>query len=151
HYYGYQGAWSTGIDVANNGGSKDFVLAAKVHWPNPGQTNDLIYIAHNDDKAPTVGVGMTPPKNGHRLEGWAQDSEPEMGTLLLRSGPNQKGNVLSAIDSGGTARWWLDAGFWIQGASQATKASLSVKANDATGRSLVMARPDGTAVYGFLH
>lgn len=146
---GNRGAWVTGIDVANNGGSRDFVVAAKRDWPNPGQTNDLIYVAHNDALAPTVGIGMTPPDATHRLEISAQDSQPQMGSLLLRRTANQTGNLVSVIDSGGTLRWWLDSAYWLHGQSSATGASLSLKANAQYERPLAMARDDGTNVYGF--
>lgn len=149
HWIGNRGGWVTGIDVANNGGSRDFVLAGKLDWPNPGDTDDLVYIAHNGSLAPTVGIGMTPPIAGHRLEISAQDSEPQMGSLLVRRTPNQTGNLLSVIDSGGTLHFWLDAAYWLRGQSSATGASISVKANADHQRPLAFARADGTAVYGF--
>src|SRR5688500_16066384 len=44
HWIGNRGSWLTGIDVANNGGSRDFVVAAKKNWPQPGAVNDVLYI-----------------------------------------------------------------------------------------------------------
>ncbi len=149
HWIGHRGAWLAGIDVANNGGSRDFVLAAKLDWPLVGQMNDLVYAAHNAERAPTLGIGVTPPRHGHRLEVGAQETEPEMGTLLLRRGREQTGNLMTVIDSSGRARWWMDAAYWLSGRSDATGAAVSIKAEPTSNRALALARPDGSAVYGF--
>ena len=45
-FWGKNGQWLMGIDVANNGGSKDFVLLGRRDQFN-GDANDLIYISHN--------------------------------------------------------------------------------------------------------
>lgn len=144
---GNRGTWLMGIDVANNGGSRDFVLAAKVTWPF--FVNDFIYLAHNDTRAPTMGVGMTPPNQPFRLQISAQDSEPEMGSLFIRRTPNQLGDLFTVMDSAGTKRWTLDSEFWLKGSSYATGASVSIKADDQFGRPLLLAKPDGSARYGF--
>lgn len=46
HFNGLNGGWLIGMDVANNGGARDFVLAArKNHYDN--SVEDVIYVAHN--------------------------------------------------------------------------------------------------------
>jgi hypothetical protein len=45
-YAGLNGSWFNGIDVANNGGAKDFVLLGR-RDPYNRWAQDLIYIAHN--------------------------------------------------------------------------------------------------------
>jgi hypothetical protein len=147
--FGNRGAWTIGMDVANNGGSRDMVLAAKLDWPQPGDVNDLVYVAHNDTTAPTVGIGVTPPNNSHRLELSAQDTEPEMGTLFLRRTPQQQGNLLTINDSDGTTRFALDAQYWFTGSHPATSAALAIKADAVNRRPLVVAQADGSAPYGF--
>jgi hypothetical protein len=148
-WQGARGSWITGIDVSNNGGSRDFVVAAKNDWPRFGDVQDLIYVAHNDTTAPTVGIGITPPSSSYRLQVSAQDDETGMGSLLVRRTPAQTGHLFAVVDSGGIPRWWLDSDFWLQGASPATAASISIKADQLYHRPLVLGRADGTAVYGF--
>lgn len=145
----FRGAWYTGIDTAVPGGPRDLVLAAKKDWPATGMINDVVYVSHNGDTAPTVGIGVTPPSTSDRVQLSAQDDDPKMGTLLLRRTPKQTANLLTTIDSAGTPRWWLDSNFWIQGASLATGASVSIKADAVNGRPLVLAKADGSAPYGF--
>lgn len=149
HWIGMNGSWLTGIDVANNGGNKDFVLAAKRDWPVANAVNDLIYLAHNDDGAPTVGIGVTPPSSEFRLQISGQDAEPAMGVLALRRGPLQTGHLISVFDQSGSPRWWLDADYWLQGENPATEASLSLKADTLRGRPLVLGKADGSTMYGF--
>jgi hypothetical protein len=148
-WFGAHGEWTTGIDTSNPGGPRDLVLAGKAHWPSGNLVDDLIYVAHNGDGAPTVGVGVTPPDRTHRLQISGQDSEPQMGTLQLRATSQQTGNVLTAIDSGGAPRWWLDAGFWLTGSHPATQAAVAIKAQATSERPLVLARSTGDGVFGF--
>ncbi len=145
---GHRGAWVSGIDVANNGGSRDFVLAAKYNWPRPKDINDLIYIAHNGEFAPTIGAGVTPPDRSHRFQISAQDGEPAMGTLMLRRSPEQTGNLLTVIDHAGTPRWWVDARYWLKGENPATGASISIKGDEENQRPLAFARADGSIIFG---
>src|SRR3954462_11353589 len=49
---GDRGAWLFGIDTSNHGGARDLVLAAKRDWPTPGDVADVLYMSHNDAKAP---------------------------------------------------------------------------------------------------
>ncbi len=149
HWAGNRGSWVTGMDVANSGGSRDLVLAAKADWPAAGEVNDVLYVAHNDTFAPTVGVGVTPPDRSARLEISAQDSEPEMGSLLLRKTPNQQGNLLTINDSSGDTRWALDAAYWLKGETPGTETSLAIKGDDKNDRPLVVANSHGDFAYGF--
>ncbi len=66
-FKGYRQSWRMGIDVANNGGSGDFVLLAR-DVPGFG-VNDLIYMSRNKEGDnsitdtsgyPTLGVFLTP-------------------------------------------------------------------------------------------
>lgn len=148
-FLGARGGWVMGIDVANNGGGRDYVVAAKADWPRPGDVNDLVYVAHNAERAPTVGIGVTPPTPDYRLAVSAQDDQPDMGGLLVRRTPAQTAPVIAAIDSAGAPRWWMDAGFWFQGAHPAAEASLAIKADALRGRPLVVAKADGSSPYGF--
>lgn len=149
HYQGNRGTWSSGIDVANNGGSRDFVLASKRDWPQPGEVADVVYLAHNDTGAPTVGIGVTPPDETHMVQIAANGNEPAMGSLLVHRTPQQTGNLLTIVDSSNTPRWWLDADFWLHGAHPATAGSLAIKADSVNQRPLVLAKDDGTSAYGF--
>lgn len=151
HLNALNGSWLLGIDVANGPGARDFVLAAKKDFPTPGAVNDLIYISHNGTGAPTIGLGQTPPDTSHRVQIAAYDPETGMGCLKMRKGPSQVGNIVTVVDSSNTARWWLDSDFYLKGASVATGASVSVKADDTNGRSLALTKADGTVVYGFTH
>lgn len=146
---GNRGAWVSGIDVANNGGSRDLVLAGKFNWPRPNDVADLLYIAHHGEFAPTIGAGVTPPDRSHRLQVSGQDNEPAMGALLLRRTPAQSGHLLTAIDDAGTPRWWLDANYWLQGRNPGSGASFSIKADPDNERALAMSRSDGAAIYGY--
>jgi hypothetical protein len=148
HYYGNRGAWLTGIDVANNGGSRDFVLAGKVTRA-PYSVEDFIYLSHNGEKSPTFGVGVTPPNNPYRLQVSAADVEPEMGSVYIRKTPHQIGDLIGVFDSAGVKRWWLDSEYWFKGASNATGASVSIKADDVYARPLMLAKANGSSPYGF--
>lgn len=148
HFHGQFGSWLMGIDVANPPGKQDFVLAAKVD-PASRTVNDLLYVSHNGARAPTVGVGVTPPSSRYRLQVSGEDNEPTMGALLLRRSVNQTANLFAAIDSAGAERLNIDSGFWWTGSHPATGSALSIRSNAATGRALAIANSDTSSVFTF--
>lgn len=151
HLNALNGGWVVGIDVANAPGARDLVLAGKKDFPNPGDVNDLVYIAHRGSSNPTIGLGQTPPDGTYRVQIAAADNEVTMGGLGIRRGPSQTAHVFAVYDSNPTDRLWIDKDFYVKGANSAVGCSLAVKANDADGRSVAMTKADGTVAYGFLH
>lgn len=151
HLDAVNGGWITGIDVANPPGARDYVVAAKKNFPNPGDVNDLIYIAHRGTSHPTIGLGVTPPDGSHRVQISPADAEPGMGGARIRVGPSQTGNILTMTDSAGVDRWWLDKDYYLKGAAGSHGASVAVKADATNSRSLVLGKADGTVLYGFRH
>lgn len=149
HLTGNRGAWIIGMDIMNNGGSRDFVLAAKQDWPLPGQVNDIVYVRHGGSLPSTVGIGVTPPDGANRLQVSGDDSQPSMGGLMIRRGPQQTGKLITVREANGTDSWWLGSDLWLQGLNSTFGGSVGIKADNVYGRPLVMAKPDGTVVYGF--
>lgn len=147
HYVALNSEWLSGVDVANNGGAKDFVVLAKKY---SGSTYDVIYAAHNGTNAPvTIGIGVTPPAAGtYRLQISPDDTLVTMGGLGIRVGPSQTGKALSIYDSSAVEKLWIDKDFAISGAAGA---GLTVKADVANGRVLQLEKTDGTIVYGIAH
>jgi hypothetical protein len=124
HWEGYNGSWIIGIDVHNPPYEQDFVTAAKILYCQPGdisncnptktgiytqyKVEDLIYVHHGGTDPPTVGIGITPPDESHRLQIGATDQYPSMGTLLLRRGPYQTGNIITVSGPAGDIDWHID-------------------------------------------
>jgi hypothetical protein len=73
--------------------------------------DDLIYVHNGGSEPPTVGIGVTPPNELNRLQVTAQDNFPSMGTLLLRRGPHQTGNLLTMTDGLGGTQFYVDNHF----------------------------------------
>lgn len=95
HYKAANGAWLSGIDWAASVPARDYVVASKFDYPNPGNVFDLIYCSHNGANSPTVGIGLAQPDASYRLQVVPELNEPAMGSLLVRSAPAQTGKPLA--------------------------------------------------------
>lgn len=131
HFEGLNSSWIVGIDVANNGGSRDFVLAA-IKFPNDN-VGDIVYLAKNEiglnEAYPTLGVGVTPPDINYMLQVSPADARPAMGGLRIRVGPSQTGHAMFVQNSAGGHLFALDsAGRMIAGNNTAVTV-----ARDAAG------------------
>lgn len=99
HYKAANGRWLSGIDWTGAVPARDFVVASKGDFPGPGQVRDLIYCSHNDDRAPTVGIGVTQPGSAYRLQVMADVDEPAMGGFMVRAVDGQTGKPLAVRHS----------------------------------------------------
>lgn len=107
-YYGAVGAWLSGIDVANNGGGRDFVVAAR---NNNGTVNDIIYLNWNGGTDPvTIGLGVTPPSGDYTVQMSSPDADLTYGALSIRAAPSLPltTKLINVINSAGTTMWSMD-------------------------------------------
>jgi hypothetical protein len=110
---------------------------------------DILYLKHRGGLSPTFGVGVTPPDGSARLQVSPNDAEPTMGTVRLRRGPSQTGNVLALYDSAPTDRWWIDKDFYISGA-HSLGGAVVLRGDATNNRPLLMIDKDlAASVYGF--
>jgi hypothetical protein len=108
--------WLLGVDVANNGGGVDFVLAARRDVTGGafvGTTGDLIYIANNGAGQPTIGLAVTPPDDDYRVQVGASDAIDAMGGLAIRVGPSQTGHPFAVRDSNPAVRFRISSDYHL--------------------------------------
>jgi hypothetical protein len=115
--YGTNGKWLIGVDVAAATPSRDFVIAAKMDYPAPGNVNDLVYCAHNGTEPPTVGIGRAQPPADYRLTVQGENSYATgMGGLLIaKPSGNTPGHLLNLRHSNGQDYLFCDtdsSGLW---------------------------------------
>ena len=142
------GSWiGPAIDVANNGGAKDFVVAAR----NVGGTVlDLIYCAHGGSDQPTIGLGVTPPATGaaaYRVQVAASDSVNGMKGLGIRVGPSQTGHAFGVYDSTNAEQVWINSAFQLAGAAGGN--NVAIRSEATNERTLTMLNSGQTAAYVF--
>lgn len=111
---------------------------------------DLMYWKHRGALSATCGIGVTPPDGSARLQVSPQDNEPAMGTVRLRRGPTQTGNVLTLHDSGPADMWWIDKDFYMSGA-HSLGGAVVLQADVANARPLIMVDNAKGSAYGFLY
>jgi hypothetical protein len=109
HLKGYRQTWlGPAIDVANNGGGGDLVLAGLIN--SDSSVTDLIYLARNktgdnssadDSGRPTLGIFMTPPASTTQVTISGTDAYPSRNILRLRQPVNGSGNFLDFGNSAG--------------------------------------------------
>lgn len=110
---------------------------------------DIVYLKHRGGLSPTIGFGITPPDGSARLQVSPNDAEPAMGTIRLRRGPSQTGNVLALHDSTPIDRWWVDKDFYVSG-EHSLGGAMVLQGNAANNRPLLMIDKDkSSSVYGF--
>jgi hypothetical protein len=135
HFDGYNGRWLIGIDVANNGGGRDFVLAASRDLKT-NAVSDIIYLAP-EEHGVTVGIGRTPPRPSHRLQ--VQGNDRMGGLAIFR--PEQGGaSPFAILDTNGHEHVGIDHEYSFFG--------LRARARD-DGPALVIARRGGGASFSF--
>jgi hypothetical protein len=139
YYLGGNGSWLTGIDVAAATPARDMTLASKIEG---GSVNDIVYCAHNGQKAPVVGIGYVYPYYNYRVQVSGQDVEPSMGGVAIRVPTTSKGNPLALIDSStGQPGAMIDQQYY--------HSAMKVKADPSTNRAITLARPDSGGNFGF--
>jgi hypothetical protein len=92
HYKGANGFWLQGLDWANTPPSRDFTVASKVDYPNPGNVFDFVFCAHRGSSlAPTLAVGNSSLDQSVALatfagpdDGQGNSIEPTLGGILVR-------------------------------------------------------------------
>lgn len=155
-YNGITGQWLSGIDVANNGGGADFVVAARNNGIHG--VEDVFYIAYNGGygNPPTIGFGVTPPNAGtYRTQFAASDSLNTMGTASFRVGPSQTAAAVDIIDSNGNVNIRFDKDFTLTGetANRNFAGGIPIKAASFTdgtyNRCLQLFTNGLTVAYGF--
>jgi hypothetical protein len=153
NFFGKNGAWFIGMDVANAPGNKDFVLLGK-RSQDRQSAFDMIYVKDNDsggtEKAALVGFGVTPPITDkyNRWQFTAADADKELGTIGIRVGPEQMGHVLQVYDSGGADKVWLTSTYRWQ-AEVGLKFQASGTTANSTARVMGMLNSAGSAEYGW--
>lgn len=143
HFVAMNGTWFTGIDVANHGGARDYVLAGRLNADGTS-VNDIIYLNYGTGFDPVaIGLGWTPPDdNSYRVWVSSDDVATTMGGLVVRRGSAQTGHLLAVRDSNGIEKWWLNKDYDLTGVG-----GLGVKA-DVSDNGLAIKRSTG-AQYGF--
>ena len=141
-------AWGIGIDVANPADpARDLAFFKGVG----AKVSDELYANHRGALPSTWAFGQAPADDGYKLSvvaGGAAD--PTMGGLKVQIGGSTTGNALTLKD-GLQDRIWLDSGFWMRGQGNVSGASVQIKADAASARTLVLALGDGGGAFGFEH
>lgn len=114
-----------------------------------GATLDLEYWRHRGALSPTLGIGVTPPDGSARLQVSAQDDEPAMGTVRLRRGPAQTGNMLTFYDSSPADRLWVDKDFYLTGNNASVGGAVAIAGDATNQRALCLTGSDKSNVYAF--
>lgn len=96
-------------------------------------------------RAPTVGIGVTPPNNTHMLQLSAVDGDPAMGTVHIRVGPTQTGNIITMRNSAGTVRRWMNSDYSWQG----DNVGLTIRAANPGNEILGLSNQGGTTLWAF--
>jgi hypothetical protein len=108
HYIGANGKWLSGIDVGGVIPARDFAVASKWDYPNPGNVDDLIYAFHNGaGNPPTVGIGTTAVVNSlaFRLHVSPEFATPSMGALHIEQSTANRALAILVEDFGHTAKF----------------------------------------------
>lgn len=147
HLRALNSRWGMGIDVANNGGARDFVPVFRI---NANDTvDDVVYVANNAPNYPTIGFGVTPPTELARVQITGQDSQPDMGCLRLRVGPTQTGNPFAVHTSAPADIFTIDPIGTLSGANTTFGSAIAIKANATNDRPLSLVKADGSVAYDF--
>lgn len=112
-------------------------------------SQDLAYWKHRGGLSPTLGIGVTPPDGSARLQVSPTDTEPAMGTVRLRRGPSQTGNVLTIHDSTPVDRLWVDKDFYLTGNNASVGGAIAVAGDTTNQRALCLTGSNKTDVYAF--
>lgn len=140
--------WGVGIDVANPAGpARDLAIFKGLG----GSVSDEFYANHRGLLPSTWAFGQAPADDGYKLSvvaGGAADRA--MGGLKIQIGGTTTGHALTLKD-GLQDRFWLDSAFWVGGQGNVSGASLQVKANASSFRTIAMAMGNGTGAFGFEH
>lgn len=123
-YYGFNGAWLSGIDVANVGGpsgsSADMTLASRIvlnaatKQPT-GSVIDCVYLVADDGIGGQdflMGIGWVPPPSGARLSVSPSDTKTTQGGIRVRVPTGQTGHPFFTIASSDSR---IRQGFHYQG------------------------------------
>jgi hypothetical protein len=140
--------WGMGIDVANpDHPARDLAFFKGVS----GRVADEFYGNHRGLLPSTWAFGQAPADDGYKLSVVAGGSaDPPMGGLKIQIGGSTTGNALTLKD-GLQDRFWLDANFWVRGQGNVSGASLQVKADAISSRTIALALGDGSGAFGFEH
>lgn len=145
-----------GTTVAAVGGPSSLTMSASAIATATGvrvtvtrnTVQDLLYWKHRGGLSPTLGIGVTPPDGGARVQISPQDDEPAMGTLRLRVGPSQAGNALTVHDSTPNDRVWVTKDFYLSG-NHPLGAAVIVQADVTNARALCITDNSKANLYGF--
>lgn len=110
---------------------------------------DLLYWKHRGGKSPTCGIGVTPPDGSARVQISAQDDEPAMGTIRLRRGPSQTGDILAIHDSTPVNRLTVDKDFYLIGNHPTTSGGIAIAADSVNQHALLLTDSTKTNFYAF--
>lgn len=110
---------------------------------------DLVYLKHRGGLSPTIGLGVTPPDGSARVQISPQDDEVAMGTLRLRRGPSQTGNVLSVHDSTPIDRLVVDKDFYLIGNNPTTSGGVAIAADSVNQHAVMLTDSTKTNFYAF--
>ena len=145
-FKGYRQEWVMGVDVANNGGSGDFVMLAD--QVSNGSVRDLIYVNRNkegdnsindDSGFPTIGFWYTPSSKDVQTMFNVPDVKPNRDIVGIRKSQYtaNSSKMLSFYDSADTI-----ADFWVNSIYQfepflMVKGDLSVLSKDINNTSVL--------------
>lgn len=152
-FYGTNGKWLIGVDVAAATPSRDFVIAAKMDYPAPGNVNDLVYISHNGTEPPTVGIGRAQPPADYRLTVQGENSYATgMGGLLIsKPSGNTPGHLLNLRHSNGQDYLFADAdanGIWTVMHGTSGASVLRIQDSAALGTNKLELLTNGRVKFG---
>ena len=157
------GATITGTGIPNGttviavGGLTSLTMSANATATASGVTvtitrssvQDLLYWKHRGALSATLGVGVTPPDGSARLQVSSQDDEPAMGTIRLRRGPSQTGDVLAIHDSTPVTRVAVDKDFYLVGNNPTTSGGIAIAADATNQHALLLTDSTKTNFYAF--
>lgn len=146
-----------GTTIIAVGGATSLTLSANATATASGVTvtitrssvQDLLYWKHRGALSATLGVGVTPPDGSARLQVSPQDDEPAMGTVRLRRGPSQTGNVLAIHDSTPIDRVVVDKDFFISGNNPTTSGGIAIAADATNQHALLLTDSTKSNFYAF--
>ena len=154
HFRAANGAWLTGMDVANKVPGRDMTVASKILSPN---VVDFIYVAHNGSGMPSCGIGFVPPGGDYVLsispgdgQNFAGSANPQ-GGLVIRISPNQQTatHAFAILQSSGTESLWVDADSYLSGRHPLYGSAVAVKADAVNQRPLAFVNPAASTGYAF--
>ena len=110
---------------------------------------DVIYIKHRGALSPTIGFGITPQDGSAPLQVSPNDAEVAMGTMRLRRGPSQTGDVLTIHDSTPVDRLKVDKDFYLTGNHPTTNGGVAIAADATNQHALQLTDSTHTNFYAF--